>query len=136
MNLLILSIEQQSHLEQHITLEEIISIVLICNPTKAPGLDGLSFQFNQSYWNIVSPYLYKKITSFYNNDLDLSKLNIASICLIPKIYDACVITNYMLSLINCSFKMIAKLLADRLVPLMDKLINSSQTTCKGTIDNG
>jgi Reverse transcriptase (RNA-dependent DNA polymerase) len=60
--------------------------------------------------------------------LDVSKLNLVTICLIPKKKDVSLITNYRpINLINCSFKIITKILADRLAKVMDEIIDYSQT---------
>lgn len=58
----------------------------------------------------------------------MSKINLASICLLLQKSDANIITQYItISLINCSFKIITKLLADRLALLMESLIEYTQT---------
>jgi hypothetical protein len=55
-------------------------------------------------------------------------LNLATICLIPKKIDAYSIISYIsISFINYSFKIVTKLLADRLTTVMDRLIDYSQT---------
>lgn len=52
----------------------------------------------------------------------------AFICLIPKKNDACNIKLFRpISLINCSFKIITNILADRLATVMNYLIDNSQT---------
>jgi Reverse transcriptase (RNA-dependent DNA polymerase) len=68
------------------------------------------------------------IHAFYHNKLDIFKLNLASICLIPKKKDAKLITQFRpISLINCSFKIFTKLLTNKLAPLKDNLISPAQT---------
>jgi Reverse transcriptase (RNA-dependent DNA polymerase) len=68
------------------------------------------------------------IHSFYTHDLDLKRINLASIYLIPKKIDANTITQYRpISLINYSVKIITKALTERLTPLMDNLISHTQT---------
>jgi Reverse transcriptase (RNA-dependent DNA polymerase) len=65
---------------------------------------------------------------FYNHDLDLVRINLASITLIPKKTDVANITQFRpISFINCSMKILAKLLTERLSPLMDDLISPTQT---------
>lgn len=65
---------------------------------------------------------------FFHRNLDVSKLNLASICLIPKKSDAVTIKDYRpISLINCSFKLITKLLTNRLAKVIDPLIDDSQS---------
>ena len=88
----------------------------------------MSFQFYQSFWDIIKDDIFRIFTAFYDNNLDVSKFNLASICLIPKKEDALTVRNFRpISLINCSFKLITKLLADRLALVMDSLIDFSQT---------
>ncbi|XP_078156117.1 uncharacterized protein LOC144551891 [Carex rostrata] len=123
-----LTADQCLFLQAPFSLEEIKRVVFACNPSKAPGPDGMSFQFYQSFWDILKDDLLRIFTAFYNNNLDISKFNLASICLIPKKEDATTVRNFRpISLINCSFKLITKLLADRLALVMDSLIDSSQT---------
>lgn len=97
------------------------------NCTKAPGPYGLSFLFYQTFWEVVKDDLVLLFNAFRNGQLDISKLNLASVCLIPKKEDALSITNFCpISLINCSFKIITKLLTNRLAIVMDPLIDDSQ----------
>jgi Reverse transcriptase (RNA-dependent DNA polymerase) len=70
----------------------------------------------------------KLVNVFYYNQLDISKLNLVVIYLIPKKKKVNLITNYRpISLINYSFKIISKLLVDRLTLVMDSLIDQTQT---------
>jgi Reverse transcriptase (RNA-dependent DNA polymerase) len=68
------------------------------------------------------------LNAFYHHDLDLSRINLAYICLIHKKSDAQSITQYRpISIINCSMKIITKILTKRLSPFMENLISSTQT---------
>jgi Reverse transcriptase (RNA-dependent DNA polymerase) len=68
------------------------------------------------------------VNAFYNHDLDLARINLAYITLIPKKTNAANITQFRpISLINCSMKILTKLLIERLSPLMDDLISPTQT---------
>jgi hypothetical protein len=42
--------------------------------------------FYQSLWDVISQDFIKLVTSFYNHSLDLKRINMASISLIPKKY--------------------------------------------------
>lgn len=118
---------QQHSLESSFTMEELKTTVFSCNPTKAPGPDGISFLFYHTFWDLIKNDLMQILQSFYNRTLDISKLNLASIILIPKKTDAVTIKNYRpISLINCSFKIITKLLTNRLAKIIDPLIDDSQ----------
>jgi Reverse transcriptase (RNA-dependent DNA polymerase) len=124
----LLTANQVAFLEASFTENEIKKIVFACNPNKAPGLDGFSFQFYQYFWDLISRDIFKLVNAFYHNQLDISKINLTVICLIPKKKQANFITNYRpISLINCSFKIISKLLADMLALVMNSLIDHTQT---------
>lgn len=119
---------QQSSLELPFNLEEIRHTLFSCNPNKSPGPDGISFLFYQTFWDTISEDLFKIFQAFYNRTLDISKLNLASIFLIPKKEDTLTIQNFRpISLINYSFKLITKLLANRLSKVIDPLIDDSQS---------
>jgi hypothetical protein len=111
-------VEQLSYeqaLEGPFTLEKISKTVFSCNPSKAPGPDGFYFLFYQTFWEDIKTDFMHLIEAFYNNTLDLEKLNMASICLIPKKDNASDVMNFRpISLINCSLKIITKCLTDRL----------------------
>lgn len=122
-----LSLMQKSLLEQRFFINEIKSTIFSCNPSKTPGLDDIYFLFYQTYWELVQFDLNILFQSFYNRQFDVSKLNLDSICLIPKKSYASTIKNYRpISLINCNFKLITKLLTNRLSQVMDPLIDDSQ----------
>jgi Reverse transcriptase (RNA-dependent DNA polymerase) len=123
-----LTVNQVKFLEASFPEVEIKKVVFACNPNKAPGLDSFSFQFYQSFWDLVSRDVCKLVNAFYYNQLDISKINLAVICLISKKKEANSIINYRpISLINYSFKIISKLLVNILALIMDSLIDQIQT---------
>lgn len=70
----------------------------------------------------------KLVNSFGADQLNLDRLNYAIITLIPKEPEAKTLKKFRpISLINCSFKIFAKLLNNRLVTVVDRLIASNQT---------
>jgi hypothetical protein len=84
--------------------------------------------FYQSFCDIIFSYFMKLIFSFYEHSLNLKRINLASLCLIPKKNDANIITQYMsISIINYSVKIITKAFTERLTPLMDSFITHTQT---------
>lgn len=50
----------------------------------APGPDGFSFLFYQHFWELVKGDLMVVLSHFYHNSLNVSKINHAMVCLIPK----------------------------------------------------
>jgi hypothetical protein len=71
-------------LDKSFTENEVRDIVFACNPSKAPGPYDFSFLFYQTYWEIVKIDAMKLVHAFYYNILDIFKINLASIYLIPK----------------------------------------------------
>jgi hypothetical protein len=51
---------------------------------KAPGLDGFSMIFYQTYWEVIKDDLFSMFIDFYNGSFDIAKLNRATICLFLK----------------------------------------------------
>jgi Reverse transcriptase (RNA-dependent DNA polymerase) len=124
----ILSLNYVHMLDKPFSENEVKEVIFACNPSKASSSDGFSFLFYQIYWEIIKIDVMKLVHVFYYNILDISKINLATICLIPKKKDASLITQYKsISLINYSFKIITKLLATRLALCMNSLISYTQT---------
>jgi Reverse transcriptase (RNA-dependent DNA polymerase) len=98
------------------------------DPSKAPGPDDFFFYFYQECWDLISNDFMQLEHAFYNNELDLARINLTYICLIPKKVDAQTITQFRpISLISCNIKIITKLLTERLSKIMDTHISYIQT---------
>jgi hypothetical protein len=66
-------------------------------------------------WPIIKHDFYKLCNDFYNETVNLESLNDGFITLVPKISNPETISDYRpISLLNCSLKLLTKLLADRL----------------------
>jgi Reverse transcriptase (RNA-dependent DNA polymerase) len=125
-----LSEESSLALKLPFTIEEVKKTIMESSGNKSPGPDGLSFHFYQYYWDTFKEDIMTIINAFYSHNINLSKINLATIILIPKTSDSgATIQNYRpISLINYSLKIISKVLANRIEKVMDALIDSSQTT--------
>ena len=102
--------------------------VFASDPNGAPGPDGFTFKFYQFFWDLVKNDLMTLTYYFYENKLNLHAINKSCICLIPKEKDANIVKKFRpISLVNCSFKILSKLLTNRLELVMDRLIDHSQS---------
>lgn len=107
------SAAENSILTAPFSLEEIHTAVFGSVPHGAPGPDGFTFLFYQVFWDVIQPDLHQLCNTFHCGNLDMQFLNKSIICLIPKEPDAQVITKFRpISLVNCSFKIISKLLTN------------------------
>jgi hypothetical protein len=79
-----LTLDSSNSLESIFTIEEIKNVIFEAEGNKSPGPDGLTFTFYQKYWDLIKDELVLIVNAFYNHNLDLSKLNLATIVLIPK----------------------------------------------------
>jgi hypothetical protein len=108
--------------------EEIKEAVFGSYSDGAPRLDGLPFLFYQKFWEILKEDLVSLFDDFYRGNLDLYRLNCAMVTLIPKVENAKDMKRFRpISLINCSFKIFFKILANRLGRISHRLVSQNQS---------
>lgn len=106
---------------------EIHKVVMDMNKDGAPGPDGFGAVFYQSFWDIIKLDVTNAVLKFFKRDWILPNYNANTIVLIPKVPDALSVGQYRpIALANFKFKIISKILADRLAPLMKNLISPEQ----------
>ena len=95
--------------------EEVWLALIQMHPTKAPGPNGMSPIFYQQYWEIVGSEVIKCVLDSLNSGVLPCGINDTYICLIPKVKSPQKITEYrLISLCNVIYKLISKVLANRL----------------------
>ena len=108
--------------------EEVWRALIQMHPTKAPGPDGMSPMFYQQYWEIVGPEVIKCVLDSLNTGVLPCGINDTYICLIPKMKSPQKITEYrLISLCNVLYKLISKVLANRLKNILVEIIDGSQS---------
>jgi Reverse transcriptase (RNA-dependent DNA polymerase) len=123
----VLSDTDRLELEKPFTEEEIHKAVFGSEASGAPGPDGFSFLFYQHFWTLVKSDLMLLLQHFYTQSLNVSKLNHAMLCLIPKESNAQVIQKFRpISLIDYSYKIISKVLTNRLIGCVGRLVDPAQ----------
>ncbi|GJQ98326.1 putative RNA-directed DNA polymerase, eukaryota, reverse transcriptase zinc-binding domain protein [Tanacetum coccineum] len=110
-----LSHEDTLFLDHPFTNQEIKDAVWDCGPDKSPGSDNFTFKFIKNYWNILE----KDIISYVKESEVSSYIprgcNPSFVTLIAKVDDPIFINDFRpISLIGCQYKVIAKILANRL----------------------
>lgn len=108
--------------------QEIRDALFSIHPGKAQGPDGFSTCFFQSNWHIVGRDMIQDVQEFFYSSQMPEAINETHLRLIPKILSPKKVADYRpLALCNVSYKVISKLLARRLQPLLDNLITETQS---------
>lgn len=93
---------------------------------KAPGPDGFPPGFYQTFWPIVGEDISVSIMKFLNCNGSVEDFNETFICLIPKVKAATSMKNYRpISLCSTVYRIVAKVLANRLKGVLGSLISSN-----------
>nr|ABD28670.2 RNA-directed DNA polymerase (Reverse transcriptase) [Medicago truncatula] len=109
------------------TKEEVKNAVFDLNSDDAPGPDVFGACFFQIYWNIVKKDVYEAVLDFFKNGWLPNNFNANSIILIPKTPNADSVDQYRtIALVNFKFKIINKVLADRLAKILPSIISKEQ----------
>ncbi|GJU46696.1 RNA-directed DNA polymerase, eukaryota, reverse transcriptase zinc-binding domain protein [Tanacetum coccineum] len=116
-----LSLEQQMVLEIEVTREEIKKAVWDCGVDKSPGPDGFTFGFYRRYWTFLENDVVEAVLYFFNHGQFPKGSNSSFITLIPKTQEAKMMKDFRpITLIGSLYKIIAKILANRLVVVLWK----------------
>ena len=108
--------------------EEIRAAVWDCGSEKSPGPDGLNFKFIKQFWEVLKPDFRRFFDEFHANGVFPRGSNASFITLIPKLKDPQNLSEYRpISLIGCVYKIVAKLLANRLKKVMPNIIDKKQS---------
>ncbi|GKB29228.1 putative RNA-directed DNA polymerase [Tanacetum coccineum] len=122
-----LSDEHNLILENPFTHQEIKDAVWNCGSEKAPGPDGFSFKLIKKYWNLLSNDIISFVNEFHHSSHIPRGCNSSFITLAPKVEDPLIIGDYRpISLIGCQYKIIAKILANRLSLVIPSIIGEVQ----------
>jgi len=97
------------------------------NKESAFGPDGFGGFFFQHYWHIIQADVTNAVLEFFVNSWILPGFNSNNIALIPKTPNATSIDQYRpIAMANFKFKIISKIIADRLSQLMPSIISKEQ----------
>nr|GEV11277.1 hypothetical protein [Tanacetum cinerariifolium] len=120
-NSLILCHHDRDFLESRISLDEVKNVVWECGSNKAPGSDGFSFAFIKKYWDLMKMDIFEFVNSFFASGSMPQGANSYFFTLIPKISNQLSVKDFCpISLIGTHYKIIFKLLANRLSKVTDK----------------
>uniref|UniRef100_A0A2N9FN80 Protein kinase domain-containing protein n=1 Tax=Fagus sylvatica TaxID=28930 RepID=A0A2N9FN80_FAGSY len=97
-------------------------------PLKAPGPDGLPPLFYHKYWHLIGDEVTKAVLTCLNTGKILQATNHTYITLIPKIQNPEAVVDFRpISLCNVIYKLISKVLANRLKIILPTIVSESQS---------
>jgi hypothetical protein len=106
---------------------EIDGIIQKMPPDKTPGPDGFNGHFLKKCWHLVKDDFYRLCVDFFAGCGNLECINDSFIALVPKKINPEGVNDYRpISLLNCSIKVLTKLLADRLQCKILQLVHKNQ----------
>ena len=108
--------------------EEMWRALMQIHPTKSFSPDGMSPIFFQKYWDVVGPQVTQSVIHILRTGIMPNGLNDTYICLIPKVKSPQKITEYRpISLCNVIYKIVAKVLANKLKGVLPEVISDAQS---------
>ncbi|XP_010424522.1 PREDICTED: uncharacterized protein LOC104709645 [Camelina sativa] len=97
--------------------------------SKTPGPDGYPVEFYRSYWQVLGTEFIKAVQDFFASFFLPSCVNATSLILIPKRRGADVLKDFRpISCMNTSYKVISRILSNRLKKILPTVILPNQTT--------
>ena len=111
-------------LERLFTQDDVKEVVFATSGDKAPGPDCFPALFFQEFWMLLSRRWWIFFRNFIWEKLDIARLNYAFAVLIPKKVGANKVQEYRpISLLNVIYKIITKVLTNRLNPKLAQLVD-------------
>jgi hypothetical protein len=107
--------------------DEIIGVVVSSDGSKCPGPNGFNFAFYKRFWDLLKGEVSMMFDQFYHSTTLSRSFSSYFVTLIPKVHSPTSLGDFRpISFLGSLFKLVAKVLAGRLAPVMDKLISSNQ----------
>eukprot|EP00253_Pinus_taeda_P034910 PITA_34910 len=124
----LVSREDNLNLNRPVTEEEVSEVLKQMKNGKAPGPDGFNVDFFKACWNIVKQDILNVVEDSKKDKTILKALNTTFISLIPKQELAQTPDRFRpISLCNVVYKIISKVVANRLKPLLPTLVSVEQS---------
>ena len=118
---------QCTALQTEVLETEIKTTIFAMPLDKSPGPDGYSVEFIRASWDVVGKDIVAAVSKFFRNDRLLRDHNTTAIILIPKKQDACKLGDFRsISCCNIVYKIISKIIANRLKPVLLQCVSSNQ----------
>jgi hypothetical protein len=118
---------EKEDLDRPLSINELDTAIKQCNKKSAPGTDGISNKFICHFWYYFRTPLLNYANCCYDKGELTTMFKTAKIRLIPKKGDLKKIGNWRpISLLNCFYKLISRVLTNRLKKVIDKITSIGQ----------
>lgn len=122
------SVDQKVKLESDFTIEEIKAAFFSLPRNKSSGPDGYCAEFFTICWSVIGAEVVSAVAEFFRSGTLLKQWNATTLVLIPKIQNVSRVTDFRpISCLNTMYKVISKLLADRLKSILPSVISHCQS---------
>jgi hypothetical protein len=122
-----LNVEEAFSLEEPFEEKEVWEVIKDMDRDKASGLDGFTLAFFQDCWSVIKGDFMAVFVEFHAKGKFVKNINSTFISLISKVHGAKEIKDFLpISLVGGIYKIIAKVLANRMRKIMDKIIFKPQ----------
>lgn len=120
--------EDNKELFKPISIVEVQKATFQLGADKAPGPDGFPARFYQVFWDIIGGDLHKAVEESRRRMAMIGTLNHTFITMIPKKKEAAKISDYRpIALCNTAYKIVTKIIANRLKSVLKKIISDEQS---------
>jgi exonuclease III len=120
--------EMNVELLREFTKDEIREALFQMAPLKAPRPDGFTAEFFQKNWAMIGDEVCDAISEMYSTAVMPELLNYTHIVLIPKTKSPLSVTEFRpISLCNVLYKLVSKVLANRLKRILPSIISPTQS---------
>ncbi|KAK3219374.1 hypothetical protein Dsin_013344 [Dipteronia sinensis] len=119
--------ESRTLLKENFSIEKVKEALDGHDANKALGPNGYSMNFIKKRWKVIEGDFMSFMNEFFVDGSNVSNLNHTFITLIPKVVDPSSLSDYKpISLVNSLYKVLGKILSNRLRKVMDRVIGESQ----------
>ena len=124
----VVTLDMNGTLLGEFTHDEVKRALFQMHPTKAPGPNDMNPLFFQKYWHIVGTDVSNAVLDCINSGNILRGINFSYITLIPKRKNLEVMSHFRpISLCNVIFKIVSKVLVNRLKLILGSIISKCQS---------
>ena len=119
--------DMNAKLVERYTAEEVAVAIKEMAPLKSTNPNGMSPLFFHTYWPDIGMDITEAVLSSLNSGSLLKSINYTFITLIPKVKNPEIVTEFRpISLCNVIYKIISKVIANMLKPLLNSIISETQ----------